>query len=179
MGFRLRRSIRLGPFRLNFAKSGLSSLSIGRPGATVNVPIARQGGTRATVGLPGTGLNYSAEQGRPGTSQRRNQQRHGSPQAIPSTEGLIAELRDALLETGDCLWRQNSIGLVGHLLERDDTGPQLREQLALIVSLDRAELHVRRGRTQADTIRRMKQVCSAVRAALDQGRELGWVQEAG
>lgn len=56
MGFRVRRSIRLGKgLRVNLSKSG-ASLSIGRPGATVNFGPK---GKRTTVGLPGSGLSYS------------------------------------------------------------------------------------------------------------------------
>jgi hypothetical protein len=56
MGFRFRRSIRLGGgLRINLSKSG-ASLPVGRPGATVN--LGRRG-ARATVGLPGSGLSYS------------------------------------------------------------------------------------------------------------------------
>ncbi len=61
MGFRFRRSTRLGPLRFNFAKGGLSSISVGGRGASFNSPVARSGGARTTVGLPGTGLNWSVE----------------------------------------------------------------------------------------------------------------------
>ena len=56
MGFRLRRSIRLAPgIRINLSKTG-GSLSLGRRGATLNFSGR---GTKATVGLPGSGLSYS------------------------------------------------------------------------------------------------------------------------
>jgi hypothetical protein len=56
MGFRFRRSIRLAPgLRINLSKSG-GSLSVGRRGATLNFSGR---GTKATVGLPGSGLSYS------------------------------------------------------------------------------------------------------------------------
>lgn len=61
MGFRFRRSARLGPLRFNFSGSGLSSISIGGPGASLNIPVGRRGGPRTTVGLPGTGLSWSVE----------------------------------------------------------------------------------------------------------------------
>jgi hypothetical protein len=61
MPFRFRRSARFGPLRFNFAKSGLSSISLGGPGASFNIPVARSGGARTTVGLPGTGLSWSVE----------------------------------------------------------------------------------------------------------------------
>ena len=60
MGFRFRRSARLGPLRFNFGKSGLSSISLGGRGASFNIPVARSGGPRSTDGLPGTGLSWSA-----------------------------------------------------------------------------------------------------------------------
>jgi len=53
--FRFRRTIALGRFlRLNVSKTG-TSLSVGRPGATVNL---RGDKVDGTVGVPGTGLSY-------------------------------------------------------------------------------------------------------------------------
>ncbi len=53
--FRFRRTISLGRFlRLNVSKTG-TSVSVGRPGATVNI---RGDKVEGTVGLPGTGLSY-------------------------------------------------------------------------------------------------------------------------
>jgi hypothetical protein len=62
MPFRFRRSTRLGPLRFNFAKSGLSSISVGGRGASYNIPVGRQGGARSTVGLPGTGMSLSTQE---------------------------------------------------------------------------------------------------------------------
>ncbi len=60
MGFRFRRSIRLGKgLRINLSKSG-ASLSVGRRGATMNLSPK---GNKITVGLPGTGLSYSTRIG--------------------------------------------------------------------------------------------------------------------
>ena len=57
MGFRFRKSIKIAPgVRINLTKKGLSSLSVGKRGATVNVG---KKGTRGTVGIPGSGLSYS------------------------------------------------------------------------------------------------------------------------
>ena len=62
MGFRFRRRVKLLPgISLNISKNGFSSLSLGGPGATANIPIARSGGIRGTVGIPGSGLSYTAE----------------------------------------------------------------------------------------------------------------------
>ena len=53
--FRFRKIIPLGKFlRINVSKTG-TSLSVGRPGATVNVRKDRVDGT---VGVPGSGLSY-------------------------------------------------------------------------------------------------------------------------
>lgn len=58
MGFRFRKSIKIAPgVRINISKKGLSSLSVGRPGATVNI---NRKGTRTTVGIPGSGLSHSS-----------------------------------------------------------------------------------------------------------------------
>jgi hypothetical protein len=37
MGFRFRRSTRLGPLRFNFSKGGQSSISVGGRGASFNI----------------------------------------------------------------------------------------------------------------------------------------------
>ena len=53
--FRFRKTIPLGKFfRINLSKTG-TSLSAGRPGATINVRKDRVDGT---VGVPGSGLSY-------------------------------------------------------------------------------------------------------------------------
>lgn len=61
LGFRFRRSARLGPLRFNFGKSGLSSNSLGGRGASCNIPISRSSAPRTAVGLPGTGWSRSIE----------------------------------------------------------------------------------------------------------------------
>jgi len=61
MGFRFRKSSRFGPLRFHFSKNGLSSISFGARYASFNTPVNRSGGSRSTVGLPGTGLSWSVE----------------------------------------------------------------------------------------------------------------------
>ena len=54
---RFRKSIKLFPgVRFNFSKSGIST-SLGVKGATLNIKPGRK--TRATVGIPGTGLSHT------------------------------------------------------------------------------------------------------------------------
>lgn len=55
MGWRFRRSIGRGPFRINLSTSGLG-WSFGRRGARVGVDA--RGRKRWTLGIPGTGLSY-------------------------------------------------------------------------------------------------------------------------
>jgi hypothetical protein len=56
MGFRFRRSISIIPgVRLNFGKSGITSLSFGGRGATVTVG---NKGVYGNIGIPGSGLSY-------------------------------------------------------------------------------------------------------------------------
>ncbi len=57
MPFRFRRTIRIAPgIRLNLGKHGVST-SVGERGAHLTFG---HGHTRTTVGLPGTGLSYTA-----------------------------------------------------------------------------------------------------------------------
>ena len=57
LGFRFRKSITLFPgVKINLSKKGISSVSIGKRGATVN--IKADGTKRATIGIPGTGISY-------------------------------------------------------------------------------------------------------------------------
>ena len=66
MGLRFRKRLKLFPgFSLNFSAKGLSSLSLGGAPFTINIPLAREGGTRTTASLPGTGLHHVSEESRP------------------------------------------------------------------------------------------------------------------
>lgn len=60
MGFRFRKRINILPgVKLNVSKKGISSVSIGKSGATVNLS---KKGTQTTIGVPGTGVSYSKYQ---------------------------------------------------------------------------------------------------------------------
>lgn len=57
MGLKFRKSVKIAPgVRLNLTKNGVSSLSVGKNGARVNIG---KKGVRTTAGLPGTGISYS------------------------------------------------------------------------------------------------------------------------
>lgn len=55
MGLRFRKSINIGPLRINFSKSGVS-FSIGAKGFRISR--SAKGKTSATVSIPGTGISY-------------------------------------------------------------------------------------------------------------------------
>lgn len=55
MGLRFRKSVNIGPLRLNFSKSGVG-MSVGVKGFRVGR--SAKGRTTATVSLPGTGISY-------------------------------------------------------------------------------------------------------------------------
>ena len=59
MGFRFRKALTLFPgAKLNLTKRGISSLSLGKRGATVNM--GKQG-VSGTVGIPGSGLSFRTD----------------------------------------------------------------------------------------------------------------------
>ena len=61
MGFRFRKSINLGPLRVNLSKSGVG-FSVGTKGARVTK--TADGKTRTTFSIPGTGISYVTEKGK-------------------------------------------------------------------------------------------------------------------
>ncbi|MFN4864776.1 MAG: DUF4236 domain-containing protein [Cyanobium sp.] len=180
MGFRFRRSSRLGPVRLNFSKNGLSSISLGGRGASLNIPVNRRGGTRTTVGLPGTGLSWSWEQEGPA------RQPAGPAEGLPNSrrlrpgqleafkQSVLALLSEQLFGSGclgEALWQQ---GLVGRLLGDGRLGARLREQLGVIASPQALESYLLAAQSQDDTKRRAQRAVEAVRQASTLARERGW-----
>ncbi len=61
MGFRFRKSVKAGPFRMTFSKSGIG-YSIGGKGFRVTKKAG--GGTRTTASIPGTGISYVTDHGK-------------------------------------------------------------------------------------------------------------------
>ena len=60
MGFFYRKSIKLGPFRVNVSKSGVG-YSIG--GAGLRTGVSSRGRRYTTFNLPGTGIGYRTNSG--------------------------------------------------------------------------------------------------------------------
>jgi hypothetical protein len=56
MGFRFRKSLKIGGVRFNLGNKGISSVSVGKKGNTLNLS---NKGVKHTLGINGTGLSYS------------------------------------------------------------------------------------------------------------------------
>ena len=70
MGFRFRKSINMGPFRVNLSKSGIG-YNVGGKGARYTK--TANGKTRTTLNIPGTGLSYVEEKSnKQSTKQKGN-----------------------------------------------------------------------------------------------------------
>ena len=92
MGFRFRKSIGPKWLKLNITKNGISSVSVGRTGAKLNIPVNRQGGVRGTVGIPGNGLSWSEQApARRSTARTSRQTYKEAPEPITPLSPLELE----------------------------------------------------------------------------------------
>ena len=184
MGFRFRRSARLGPLRFNFAKGGLSSISVGGRGASFNIPVARSGGARTTVGVPGTGLSWSVEH----TFDRPTGNTAGPAAGLPNSRrlrpGQLDALKQQLLEvlrqelfapdsTGEQLWDH---GLVSRLLADGSLAARTSGLLALIETPEAIEGYLLRAQGQDDAKRRSQRCITAVQEASRLATARGWLR---
>jgi len=174
MGFRFRRSTRLGPLRFNFSKGGLSSISVGGRGASFNIPVNRSGGPRSTVGLPGTGLSWSVEHapdrptvipaGRAAGLPNSRRLRPGQLDALK--QSLLEVLRQDLFAPGSAsalLWDNAS---VSRLLADGSLGARTEGLLALIETPEAMEGYLLRAQGQDDAKRRAHRCIEAAEAAV-------------
>lgn len=69
MGLRFRKSINMGPVRVNFSKSGVG-YSIGTKGARITKKANKN--TMTTIGIPGTGFSYTKEISKKGKKKMNN-----------------------------------------------------------------------------------------------------------
>jgi hypothetical protein len=184
MGFRFRRSARLGPLRFNFSKGGLSSISVGGRGASFNIPVARSGGARTTVGVPGTGLSWSVEHApdRPavipaGRAEGLPNSRRLRPGQLDAfKQSLLAVLRKELFapgSTGEQLW---DLGLVSRLLAAGSLAARTAGLLAVIETPEAMEAYVLRAQGQDDAKRRAHRCIEAGQEALRLATARGWLR---
>jgi hypothetical protein len=168
MGFRFRRSARLGPLRFHFSSGGLSSISVGGPGASFNIPVARSGSTRTTVGIPGTGLSWSAE-GLP------NSRRLRPGQLDAFSRSLLAMLQGELFAPGSSGARLWENGSVSRLLADASLGARAAGLLALIETPEAMESYLLRAQSQDDAKRRAQRCITAVQEAARLATARGWL----
>jgi hypothetical protein len=84
MGFRFRRRLTIMPgVHLNISKKGVSSLSLGRRGATLNIG---NRGVKETIGIPGTGLSYTT------TSKSVRHRTSNDPSTVQIAESSIPQI---------------------------------------------------------------------------------------
>ena len=174
MGFRFRRSARLGPLRFNFAKGGSSSISVGGRGASFNIPVARSGGARTTVGVPGTGLSCSVEHAPDRPAVISAGRAEGLPNSRRLRPGQLDALKQQLLEVlrqelfapgsaGALLWENAS---VSRLLADGSLSPRTAGLLALIETPEAMEGYLLRAQGQDDAKRRAQRCIEAAEAAV-------------
>ena len=184
MGFRFRRSARLGPLRFNFSKGGLSSISVGGRGASFNIPVARSGGARTTVGVPGTGLSWSVEHAPDHPAVIPAGRAEGLPNSRRLRSGQLDALKQQLLEvlrqelfapssTGEQLW---DLGLVSRLLADGSLAARTAGLLAVIETPEAMEGYVLRAQGQDDAKRRAHRCIEAVQEASRLATIRGWLR---
>ena len=183
MGFRFRRSARLGPLRFNFAKGGLSSISVGGRGASFNIPVSRSGRARTTVGLPGTGLSWSVEHNPDHPAALPAGPAAGLPNSRRLRPGQLDALKQSLLEVlhrelfapgsiGERLWEH---GLVSRLLADGSLSARTVGLLALIETPEAMEAYLLRAQGQDDAKRRAQRCIEAVQQASSLAAGRGWL----
>lgn len=174
MSFRFRKFARLGPLRFNFARSGLSSISVGGRGASFNIPVARPGRARTTVGLPGTGLSWSVEAPAGAATGLPNSRRLRPGQLEDFRSSVLGVLQSKVFgpgTPGERLWEE---GTVSRLLADDTIGPRVAAQLVLIETPEAMEAYITRARSQDDTKRRAHRCIEAVQQATRLADGRGW-----
>lgn len=183
VSIRYRRRVRLFPgLTLNLSKNGLSSISLGRPGATVNIPINRGGKTRGTVGLPGTGLSYTTDLDAPDSGTPSKGFAPSQPTHADVLEMAIdthKELWLGLDGMGQLFWHEHEVGLCAYLQGRDDTPARVRDAIALTLSWDRIELICRRCPDPESVAQMSRAILAAARIIHDYATDKGICQEEG
>ena len=91
MGFRFRKSIKAGPFRVNLSKSGIG-YSVGTKGLRFTKKAG--GGTRTTASIPGTGISYVKDSSggkKNSNNQSQKSVQAASPSAVTSNDSTMPE----------------------------------------------------------------------------------------
>jgi hypothetical protein len=188
MPFRFRRSARLGHLNFKFAKSGLSSISLGGRGAAINIPVSRSGDARTTVGLPGTGLSWSVEHSPEANQPAPARLPAGPAEGLPNSrrfrpgqldsfkQGCLGVLLEKLFapgSQGQLLWELN---LVTRLLADPSIGSRTQRLLAVIETPEAMEAYLLRAQGQDDAKRRAHRCVEATQEAARLVNARGWLK---
>ena len=96
MGFKFRQRIKIAPgIHINIGKTGITSASIGKAGATLNVG---KKGVKATAGIPGTGLSYTSGNLLAGQKNSTGKHAENVEEQAPERLGFFSD--STLLEDG-------------------------------------------------------------------------------
>ena len=96
MGFRFRKSTKIGPVRLNFSKKGVG-WSVGGPGYRYTKKAG--GKTRQTYSIPGTGLSYVKD------SKKTKRNVSGKSESVARGEQYVPEEQEVPTTKKWTLWR--------------------------------------------------------------------------
>ncbi|WP_254933522.1 DUF4236 domain-containing protein [Cyanobium sp. WAJ14-Wanaka] len=128
----------------------MSSISVGGRGASFNIPLARSGGPRTTLGLPGTGLSWSVEH-EPGPAAGLPNSRRLRPGQLDALkQSLLTVLRQELFSPGSLgeqLWEH---GLMSRLLADGSLSARTTGLLTLIETPEAMEGYLLRAQGQDD-----------------------------
>lgn len=110
MGFKFRKSIKVGPARINLSKSGIG-YSIGTKGLRYTKKAS--GGSRTTASIPGTGISYSKDS----PKRKSSAKKYASTKASSSTSRNSAQTSSGSSKgcLSSCLWLAGictAIGLI-------------------------------------------------------------------
>ena len=155
----------------------MSSISVGGRGASFNIPVARSGGARITVGVPGTGLSWSVEHApdRPtvipaGRAEGLPNSRRLRPGQLDAfKQSLLEVLQQELFAPGSPGALLLDHGLVSRLLAAGSLAARTAGLLALIETPEAMEAYVLRGQGQDDAKRCIEAVQEALRLATARG----------
>jgi hypothetical protein len=145
--------------------------------------VARSGGPRTTVGLPGTGLSWSTENTPDQPMAIPASAAQGLPNSRRLRPGQLESLKTELLavlhqqlfspgSTGQQLWE---LGLVSRLLADGSLGARPTGLLAVIETPEAMQAYLLRAQSQDDAKRRAQRCIEAVQEAVRLAAGRGWL----
>ena len=131
MGFRFRKSFKIAPgFRVNIGKRGITSFTIGKRGANLNIS---KKGVYSNIGIKGTGLSYRAKLA---SSQPQKSRKMGRASKINQLEKIERMYSKGQLTEAEYWQLREEVMSEGRLdfsqIETTEPPPKRRGCLAII-----------------------------------------------